>query len=135
MARYLYSEIASAVAARLNSQTSGNTEWFEKWTERIRLLAKLLPHGSGFDHVSIINLDKSHGCKIVIETSFHHMNNNGYYDGWTEHTITVTPTFHGIDLRITGRNRNDIKDHIYETFSCILGHEVLTEGEKVTLLY
>ena len=48
------------------------------------------------------------------------MSETGFYDGWTEHKVIVTPSFAGIDLRITGRNRNDIKDHIHDCFSSIL---------------
>ena len=47
------------------------------------------------------------------------------YDGWTEHTVTVTPSFSGFNMRISGRNRNDIKDHMHETFYSALHTEVL----------
>jgi hypothetical protein len=52
------------------------------------------------------------------------MNDTGYYDGWTEHTVTVTPSFSGINIRVSGRNRNDIKDYIHETFSYALRSDV-----------
>ena len=53
------------------------------------------------------------------------MNENGYYDGWTEHTVTVTPALSGeFHLRISGRNRNDIKDMIHESFDHLLRTDV-----------
>lgn len=125
MARYLYSELASAVAARKNCENHNNTEWFDKWTERLEdLQREYLPSGSGFDSGTKIDLDASHADKLVLHTSFHHMNEAGYYDGWTEHVITVTPAFDGINIRISGRNRNDIKDYISQTF-----HDSLTSQD------
>lgn len=52
------------------------------------------------------------------------MNENGYYDGWTEHTVTVVPTFDGVDIRIGGRNRNDIKEYMHQTFDQALRTDV-----------
>ena len=53
------------------------------------------------------------------------MNENGYYDGWTEHTVTVTPSLqHAFSLRISGRNRNDIKDMMHESFNYALRTDV-----------
>lgn len=116
MARYLYSELASAVQARRNCAEHNNTEWFEKWTDYIESMQSHLPHGSGFDCGTKIDLDASHAEKLVFTTSFHHMNDAGMYDGWTDHIVTVTPSFSGFNLRVSGRNRNDIKEYIAEEF-------------------
>ena len=122
--RLLYREIASLVQAIKNCQEQDNVEWEIKHTERLNDLAHNLPHGSGFDNGTTLNHDKSGPGKLVFETSFHHMNDAGY-DGWTDHTVVVTPSFDGIDLRITGRDRNDIKDYIHEVFHNALMTEVL----------
>jgi hypothetical protein len=126
MARYLYSELAAAIEARRNCDTRvpRNEEWFDKWTERIDQLVQLLPSGSGIDHGTRIDLEASHAGKLVLYAGFHHMNDGGMYDGWTEHTIVVTPSFRGINLRISGRNRNDIKEYLYDTYQCVLSQEV-----------
>ena len=43
------------------------------------------------------------------------MDEHGGYDGWTEHKIIVTPSLvYGFELRVTGKDRNDIKDYIAE---------------------
>lgn len=119
MNRKLYEVLASAVQARLNCIASNNTDWRDRHEDRIESLVKMkMPSGSGFDSGTTIDLDKSTGNRLVFFTSFHHMNDAGMYDGWTEHTVTVTPSFvGGFDLHVTGRNRNDIKDYIGETFS------------------
>lgn len=125
MARYLYSELASLVQARRNS-ADNNREWFEKHTDMIESLVKQhLPSGSGFDSGTTLDLDASHADKLVFHTSFHHMNGNGFYDGWTEHTVTVTPSLaHRYNLRISGRNRSDIKELISQDFYYALDIDV-----------
>jgi hypothetical protein len=53
------------------------------------------------------------------------MNDGGYYDGWTEHTVILTASLtSGFDIKITGRDKNSIKDHLYETFSLALQKEI-----------
>lgn len=124
-ARYLYSELASLVDARKRCSDSKN-EWFNRHTETIEnLVLSHMPHGSGFDCGTKIDLDASHADKLVFTTEYHHMNDGGYYDGWTQHTITVTPSLqHKYHLRISGRNRNDIKEAIHECFDVALSTDV-----------
>jgi hypothetical protein len=120
--RYLYSELSRRVAARKGC----NEDWFERHTDIINKLVKqLLPSGAGFASGTTINLEKSHADKLVFETSFHHMNEAGYYDGWTKHTVTVTPNlYNNFHLRISGRNRNAIKNDIHEMFNVALRSDV-----------
>jgi hypothetical protein len=138
MARYLYSELASTVDALHTCETKPEQygEWAGKHADSIdALVREHMPSGSGFDCGTKIDLDASHAEKLVFTTSFHHMNDDGYYDGWTEHTVTVTPSFNGFNLRIGGRNRNDIKEYIHEAFSQALKTEltiVTRDGSTVT---
>lgn len=129
MARYLYSELASAIGAYKNCEQSGNTEWKHRhhdWIEHMQ--ENLLPSGSGIDCGTTIDLERSHMEKLVLNTSFHHMDDNGYYDGWTEHTVTVTPSFtSGVNLRISGPNRNDIKEYLHEVFYTALTADITLE--------
>mgnify|MGYP000897664318 FL=1 len=113
-----YSAIASAFAARANCERSGNSEWFERHTERIRVLVREhAVSGSGFDSGTSFSFDASLPDRLVFVVEFHHMSEHGYYDGWTSHFVIVTPSLaHGFNLRITGRDRNDIKDYIGEVF-------------------
>jgi hypothetical protein len=109
----VYQQLASSVQARLNCQVSGNAEWFDKHGDTIEDIQKnRLPSGSGIDNGCQVDLDKSNGDKIVIHLGYHHMNENGFYDGWTEHTATITPSFDGIDIKLSGRDRNDINDYL-----------------------
>ncbi len=117
-ARYLYSESASLIQARLNCIASGNSDWKVRHEERIIGIVKnQLPSGSGIDSGTKLDLDKSHADKIVLHTAFHHMDEGGGYDGWTEHTITITPSLSGsFHLRISGRDRNSIKEYLADTY-------------------
>jgi len=93
-------------------------EYKEQALDNIRELEERLPHGSGFDIGCKVDLEKSTAQKIVISTHFHHMDEHGYYDGWTEHTVTVTPCLvNGYKLKVSGVNKNNIKDYIYDMFN------------------
>jgi hypothetical protein len=117
----LAERIASRIAARANCERSGNSEWFQRHGEALEELRAQLPSGSGFDSGTIIDLGKSTAEKIVLQTSFHHMNEYGTYDGWTDHTVTVRASLiSGIDLTVSGRNRNGIKEYIHEIFHHVL---------------
>ena len=84
-----------------------------------------LPSGSGWDCGTKLDYEKSNPDKLVFYGSYHHMNENGMYDGWTEHTIIVTPSLaFGFDVKITGRDRNDIKDYLGEMFQHALSEPV-----------
>lgn len=122
MARYLYSELSGLIQARINCQKNDNLEWRKKHEDRIEFLVREhMPHGSGFDSGTTIDLSLSHADKLVFpSTAYHHMNDGGYYDGWTVHTVTVTPSFTGFHLRVSGTNRNDIKEYIGESFQIAL---------------
>lgn len=81
------------------------------------------PSGSGFDCGVVLDVESCTPSRLVFITSFHHMNDTGHYDGWTEHTVLVTPTFGSINVDVTGQNRNGIKDYIADTFYTWLNGE------------
>lgn len=118
----LYRALASAVQARANCAESQNAEWYNHHEGKIEdLVREHMPSGSGFDNGTKIDLVKSTGDKLVFTTGFHHMNDGGYYDGWTEHVVTVTPSLvHNFHMAISGRDRNDIKEYIAQSFECAL---------------
>jgi hypothetical protein len=134
--RFLYSEMASALGAlarcKQSREQSNNEEFLavnkraiDMWESRIKLFESHLPSGSGFDNGTKINFELSHEDKLVFETSYHHMNDGGFYDGWTHHVVTVVPSltcdFH---IRVSGINRNQIKDYIAEVFEHALRQEM-----------
>jgi len=110
-------EIGAALQARINCEASGNKDWLDKHTERIeRIVADHFPTGSGFDSGTTFNFEASQPDKLVFNTSFHHMQ-EGMYDGWTDHAVTIWPSFAlGIEIKISGKDRNGIKDYIADAF-------------------
>lgn len=137
----LYRVIAGAIGAAKRCQTrafDGDNPGVRHWTEvfeshesRLESIAReLLPSGSGIDSGTAIDREKSTENRIVLGTSFHHMT-DGMYDGWTEHEIIVTPSLvNSIDVRVTGRNRNDIKDYLSDLFADVLTRLVRWDDER-----
>lgn len=128
MQRKVYQAIANKLMAIANCQATGNVEWIERHSEALdELVSHYLPSGSGFDDGTKLDRAKSSASKLVFHTSFHHMNGDGFYDGWTAHTVTVKPSLvFGIELTVSGRDRNEIKDYIAESF-----HAALTDCEAL----
>ena len=109
--------------------------WSNKAQDHINTIMADSPSGSGIDAGTALDLNESTGNKIIFRVSYHHMNDAGYYDGWTEHKITVKPSLTSdYDLTIGGRDRNNIKDHLYETFDYWLKALVVDDGDIYEVL-
>lgn len=117
--------IATLLQSIENCAKSGNSEWHAKHSVTlVKLVKESMPSGAGFDAGTRLD-NNSTPEKLVFRTSFHHMNETGMYDGWTEHNVTVRASLvHGLSLSISGRDRNGIKDYIAETFELALSAEV-----------
>lgn len=122
----IYKKIAMVFSAYLNCANSDtHSEWEDKHAEKIESICKNeLPSGSGFDSGTVFNFDKSRKNRLVFQIDFHHMDDNGFYCGWSEHEAIVTPDLaFGFDLRITGRDRRFIKEYIADTLHYHLTRE------------
>ncbi len=119
--------LSAALIARENCKRSGNSTWYEKWDDRIAKIMDCAPSGSGFDNGTQLVEDRCTDRKLVFDTAFHHMNETGMYDGWTEHRVTVHSTFGGLDIQVGGRDRNQIKDYIGDVFYDWLTEPVLED--------
>lgn len=122
MARYLYSEFSKTISAYKRCVAG---EWAKRHQETLDLLLERMPSGSGLDNGVRLDLDSSHEDKLIFNTEYHHMNDGGYYDGWTSHSIVITPSLsQDFHIRVTGRDRNEVKEYIAETFSFALQRDV-----------
>ena len=116
MNKQTYCRIASTQTAIDNCIKNGNEEWQERHEQKLDELMNGAPSGSGFD--SGTKLCMANEKAIIFETSFHHMNQDGYYEGWTDHKITVLPNLSfGFELKVSGKNKNDIKSYIADVFT------------------
>jgi len=104
------------IAIKCEGIKTANENFQSKFIEKIHEYEKELPNGSGIDSGCKVDIENSGKNKVVIEFSFHHMNENGYYDGWTEHKAIFKPSLTGIELKITGKDRNMIKDYLHDLF-------------------
>ena len=119
----LYQALGAAVVARANCEKSHNAEWFEKWSDKIKACLGLLPHGSGLDGTWDIDYAHSREDHIVLAMQYHAMDENGFYDGWIDFTLTITPSLQlGFKLSIRGNfgKYQDVKDYLYETLDSAL---------------
>lgn len=139
MGTTLYQQIAQTLDARQRCLTNTTTVMDgerdvtrDHWADMVRMheetlnrLADALPSGSGWDQGTAIDWTASRPEKLVLHGSYHHMNDGGMYDGWTDHTITVRPSLRfGITVTVSGRNRNDIKEYLHEAFFIALTADV-----------
>ena len=53
------------------------------------LVKNYLPSGSGFDGDISID-ERSTDEKIIIRVEYHHMDTNGFYDGWSTFKVIIT---------------------------------------------
>lgn len=106
MERKIYDILNVAVTAKNNCCNGEvlNTKWGSKWDDLIRYIEKNhLPHGSGFDCGTVVIEEECvSGLKLVLKFDYHHMDEHGYYDGWTSHKVIVTPYFDGIGVTVKG---------------------------------
>jgi hypothetical protein len=111
----------------------GNEQRFiDMWTPVLEEINARLPSGSGFDVGSYLDVNASTQMRLVFVTAFHHMSDCGIYSGWTEHNVAVTPNFEGFTIRVTGRDKNMIKDYIADVFHEALSDYVKTAFDKET---
>ena len=83
-----------------------------------------LPSGSGLDRDVEVDLDRCTDNKIVLDVAYHHMDKHGYYVKWTSHSIILTPDWNDINIKVTGRDHNFIKDYLADIFYQALTEEV-----------
>lgn len=94
--------------------------WVDCHLEFIESCQSELPSGSGFDSGTKIMIEKCTDTKIVLYTEFHHMDEYGGYDGWTNHEIIITPRFGSFDILVKGKDRDGIKEYIRDKiYDCI----------------
>lgn len=120
MNKVLYKELANLVIARNNCRDRVD-DWFNRHHYRIEeLVREHMPSGSGIDSGVQFDFDRSTGDKLVFNSSFHYMNDNGYYCGWIDFTVTVTPSLSSdFDINIRGKfaKAYGLKDYLYDVFN------------------
>jgi hypothetical protein len=125
----IYQALAGHFIAYLNCLEKGNSEWQEKHKEKIEeIVEKYLPHGSGIDNGNSFDFDNSREDKLIINSSYHRMDENGFYDGWIDYQVVIRPslTANGINLDVKGRfgKHQDLKDYLGDIYYEALTAEI-----------
>ena len=120
-----YELIARTLVSIDNCHKAGNNGWLEKHEATLADVIACALSGSGIDNGTELDRDVSSDSKLVFHADYHHMSEHGFYDGWTEHKVIITPSLSfGFTIRVTGRNRNEIKECLAEVYGCWLQEEV-----------
>lgn len=61
-------------------------------TYALESLMKHMPSGSGIDSGTKLLLEESSNTELVFQVDYHHMNQSGYYCGWSTRKIVITPS-------------------------------------------
>jgi len=130
----LYQAIARSIAAHDNCadsdlKTENGDNWEDIHAENAEALIENFPHGSGLDGETSIDWYKSHSQRIVINSSYHCMD-NGMYTHWIDFSLTITPDLSlGYNMNIKGnfskpRDCQHLKEYLYEIFGYALDQDV-----------
>lgn len=119
--------LISEIASKCNWDKTVNDDYRWKCDLALSILQNELPSGSGIDCGCKIDVSKSSIRKVIITFDYHFLNENGFYDGWESYKLTVIPTLIGFGLKITGKNKNMIKDYFYDTFDYELSKVIDTD--------
>lgn len=125
------------------AERNRNHPWIEKWEAELEQLENMLPHGSGLDGVVEIDRSATSSDKITIVFDYHHMDEFGGYQGWSEWRLVVSADLLGLtyDLECvedceyrtsdgdeewtyTASEDDSLMDYFVETFDIALQREV-----------
>ena len=119
----LYQHMASAIDAMKRCERNGNAEWRVRHNDRLHAMLQALPHGSGLDTDWHYDGDKCNAERVTLTISYHNMDEQGGYCGWSDLVITIRPSLiHGTVLRITGGD-SLLKDYLYDILTSALCEE------------
>lgn len=135
-----YNNLRKLEAATISDEDYAKcTEWADKHQNRVNELCRAyLPHGGGIDDgprlflLEELEEDQAipHDKLNIGDANYLHRNDNGDYDGWTYHRVIVTPSLQfGFHLKITGRNRNGIKEYLREVFYHALNKTIMLNDD------
>ena len=124
----VFRKIAGLCEAMKNCRATQNTYWEEKHLARLHeIAAAYLPHGSGIDGQTTVDIEKSGRSRIILYSEYHAMNEVGFYDGWIDFKVTVKPDLvTGLDVIVTGRfgKYSDLKDGLASDYDYALTQEI-----------
>ena len=121
----VYIAIARAIGAYQRCSKESNP-WENFWYERLKAYERSL-YGAGIEDILIGTAMSKSDSLIVVTGRYHALSENGFYDGYYDFTVKITPSLAtGCCIRVTGNmgKYNDAKDFIFDMFSETLWMDV-----------
>ena len=104
----------------------------KRMEEKVYNIMKRAPSGSGIDSGTSFIPGECNREQLVFFTEYHHVDENGYYDARTYHRVIATHDLLGLNIRVTGRNKNNIRDYLTKVYRDWLTKDVnWTTGEYI----
>ena len=132
----VYQKIALTFNAYQQCIKNENITWQNKYEETIKEVIKTLPSGSGIDKPIKFDFEKSNFDKIILYSSYHVIDEDGYYDGWIDFDVIIKPDWIDFKMKIQGKFSNygkckadSIKNYIYDTFDYALNKDHVLNKE------
>lgn len=129
-----YQCLGVAFQAYKNCIVSNDFTNLEKWETVINDIVESLPTGSGIDGETTFDFEKSKVDKLIINSEFHFMDNNGFYDGWGTFRIIISPDWRGFNMNVSckfpKKYKMILQDYLYDTFSYDLEQPYKIAWEK-----
>ena len=125
----IYKRLAKIANSRLRCLNSIKfPQEIENYEDEIDdIMKNIFPHGSGIDNGCTFNYEKSVNNRLVINSAYHCMNENGYYDGWVDFIVVLTPDLeldYTLNIRGNFGKYNHVKDYLYQIFHNSFDQEV-----------
>ena len=124
----IFQQIARQIDRRLrliNSDVAPQTMIYD-CEVKLEKLEALLPSGSGIDDGTKINLEKSMPNMIILDSSYHCME-DGYYTEWVDFEVTILPSLaqeYYMEIEIDGDDIVNLSDYLHETYGISLSEKV-----------
>jgi hypothetical protein len=125
-----YQRIAQIFNAWEYCQNNGLGLVIPSHEKELNQVVKTAPSGSGIDNGTNFSFDESEENKLVFTFDYHHMNDDGYYIGWSSYKVVVTPSLaFGFELDITNSENEAIIDeadfdYFHEVYHSWLDSEI-----------
>jgi methionine synthase I (cobalamin-dependent) len=123
----VYQKLAGSFNAMLNCQKNNNDSWEQIHHDIIENVTDtFLPSGSGIDSGNNFDFQNSKNERLIINSAFHKMDQNGFYDGWINYKVIIKPSLQfNFTLSIIGNfgRRQEIKEYLYNIYSEALEQE------------
>ena len=123
--------LSSKLTAIRNCQGNEDTTWEDRHRNALETIVRdFLPSGSGIDCGTELDEDLTTPERLAFRFSYHHMDENGSYAGWTNHTCDCTASLcYGLSLEIKTEGTSPkaaeysdagLIDYLHDTFEAAL---------------